>query len=271
METAKNCRNCGAERFGDYCQVCGQKYDEDRDYSLKALAGEGISEFTSLDSRVWNTLKLLLTKPGLLTLEYWQGKRVKYVKPLRLYLIIATAYFFIGSSTFVDLETIFGVLAQDGGQSGANIDRVLTQIGETRGLTSEQVVEKTNSIFQTIFKLINPAFALIFAFIMKLFFRKNKEYYFEHLIFALHYFAFEQLFAMVWGTTLLLFKDVLLLSTVSVIVGIIYLQLSGKRAYQIRGKRATLKLLIAWSINYGIRLLSVAISMVIAFLIVARG
>ncbi|MEE2778741.1 MAG: DUF3667 domain-containing protein [Acidobacteriota bacterium] len=37
----------------------------------------------SFDSGVWATLIPLLRRPGLLTFEYWQGRRARYVPPLR--------------------------------------------------------------------------------------------------------------------------------------------------------------------------------------------
>ena len=53
--------------------------------------------FFSFNTRFFITLKYLITKPGLLTTEYWLGRRTKYLPPLRLYLVMSLMYFFISS------------------------------------------------------------------------------------------------------------------------------------------------------------------------------
>ena len=266
-----NCANCGAERHGDYCQDCGQQYHTGKNLALRSFVSEGFEAFTSLDSRVWTTLKLLLIKPGFLTAEYWAGRRVKYVKPLRLYLTVAAFYFFIGSSSFVNVEELFAMFAEQGGERANNIAILLNRIAESQNLTPELVTAKINTNFQTLFKIINPLFVVVFAFFVKLIFRKEKEYYVEHLIFALHYFAFEHLYGMLIGASLFVVKNVLVISLISSIIGIIYLQYAGRRAYNIRGKGATARLFFAWLVNYGIRLLVVMIAMMTAVFMVARG
>jgi hypothetical protein len=51
----------------------------------------------SLDSRIWKTLGLLMFRPGRLTLEYLQGKRARFVPPVRLFIASSIVFFFIAS------------------------------------------------------------------------------------------------------------------------------------------------------------------------------
>jgi Protein of unknown function (DUF3667) len=55
-------------------------------------------EFLHVDSKIFRTVKLLLLKPGFLTREYFEGRRVRYVSPLRVYLVFSVIYFAAATS-----------------------------------------------------------------------------------------------------------------------------------------------------------------------------
>jgi len=92
--TPMHCANCGAERSGAYCSRCGQN---DRDYhrALPPLVSELLREAFELDSRLVQTLKLLMFKPGALALEFSRNRRASYVSPIRLYLFVSILFFFL--------------------------------------------------------------------------------------------------------------------------------------------------------------------------------
>jgi hypothetical protein len=56
---------------------------------LRELFGE-LFEF---DSKVWRTARLLLLKPGALTVDYHEGRRRRQVRPVKLYLFVSAVYF----------------------------------------------------------------------------------------------------------------------------------------------------------------------------------
>ena len=91
----KPCKNCNSELVGLYCPECGQKNSQL--LSIKETLKEFTDNVFSFDTRFFITLKYLITKPGLLTTEYWLGRRTKYLPPLRLYLVMSLMYFFISS------------------------------------------------------------------------------------------------------------------------------------------------------------------------------
>jgi eukaryotic-like serine/threonine-protein kinase len=68
-------------------------------------------EFLHVDSKIFRTVKLLLLKPGFLTREYFEGRRVRYVSPIRLYLVFSVLYF--AASTLID-RPVFTVLVRGG-------------------------------------------------------------------------------------------------------------------------------------------------------------
>lgn len=93
------CKNCQSELSPDakFCSQCGQNT---RDYhqSFPRFLSDGLHELLDIDGRLWLTIKTLLLKPGLASLEFDQGKRTKYTPPLRLYLVISVLFFLAFSS-----------------------------------------------------------------------------------------------------------------------------------------------------------------------------
>jgi hypothetical protein len=88
----RTCRNCSQPLTeGPYCPHCGQK-DEGLP-TLRQLFGQVLDDVFSLDSKVVRTYRTLLFRPGRITSEYLAGRRARYVRPLRLYLLNSLAYF----------------------------------------------------------------------------------------------------------------------------------------------------------------------------------
>lgn len=90
------CVNCGADVSGKYCSACGQE-TEYRSHSLPTLLGEAAEALTHADSRLWRTLGPLILRPGFLTREFLDGRRARYLPPLRLYLVFSVLFFLAAS------------------------------------------------------------------------------------------------------------------------------------------------------------------------------
>jgi len=89
-----NCANCGVTLYGRYCADCGQRRDSATP-TVGHLAEETFETVTHADSRLWRTLRALLTRPGMLTREYFAGRRERYLPPIRLYLVLSVAFFLL--------------------------------------------------------------------------------------------------------------------------------------------------------------------------------
>lgn len=92
----RQCSDCGAELHGEYCSACGQR-DEPIRQPIGHFVRASVEDNWSLDGRVWRSLGLLLARPGALTAAYVDGKRTRYVRPLRLYLLATILFFFLMS------------------------------------------------------------------------------------------------------------------------------------------------------------------------------
>src|SRR5205823_2914205 len=88
-----HCQNCGAELMGPHCAQCGQAAIDYR-RSFRHVIVDVLDSFLNWDSKFFATLGLLIVKPWQLTNEFLAGKRVRYLHPLRLYLLASILFFF---------------------------------------------------------------------------------------------------------------------------------------------------------------------------------
>jgi hypothetical protein len=92
------CGNCGATLMGPYCYNCGQHAHESA-RSISALTHDAWHLATHIDGRFWQSLYILLLKPGKLTKEYFAERRARYLPPVRLYLVLSVLFFAFGLAT----------------------------------------------------------------------------------------------------------------------------------------------------------------------------
>ena len=88
------CKNCDAVLLGRFCVNCSQAANVHVP-TTKELLHEMLEGITHSDSRLWRTLTTLWFKPGQLTQEFVAGRRVAYLPPFRLYLILSIIFFLL--------------------------------------------------------------------------------------------------------------------------------------------------------------------------------
>lgn len=86
------CRNCGASAPAAYCPSCGQE-TQTRPPTFVSFMREAAGRYVALDGRLWKTLGALVFRPGFLTREYFAGRRRRYIRPARLFLVTSLVMF----------------------------------------------------------------------------------------------------------------------------------------------------------------------------------
>ena len=92
------CRNCGAPLLGGHCYACGQPV-KGLVRPLGNLFGDLLDSVFNVDTRILRTIPPLFAKPGFLTNEYFAGRQVRYVTPVRLFFFLAIITFFFAQLT----------------------------------------------------------------------------------------------------------------------------------------------------------------------------
>ncbi|AFU68989.1 hypothetical protein P700755_002199 [Psychroflexus torquis ATCC 700755] len=94
LHRTESCLNCEhhLDISDGFCSYCGQK-NSSKPLNLKELLVEFFSGLISYDSRFRKTISALVFRPGKLSKEYIQGKRIKYVNPFRFFISTAIIFF----------------------------------------------------------------------------------------------------------------------------------------------------------------------------------
>ncbi len=219
-----NCLNCGAHLTGQYCGQCGQRA-VGRFISIWQLLSDAFGDLLELDSRLWRTMIPLLNRPGLLTKDYLEGRRARYMPPFRMYLVLSLFFFVVAFfNPRDDLAILYEPVAEatvevvteeESTQENSEEDEPEflsdCSIGEfnlgdwpewfKRRMTPERleaVCERVQAIGQAGLQkavLENIPAALIvllplMAFVLKLLYPLSRRYYVEHLLFFVHFHSF---------------------------------------------------------------------------------
>jgi len=124
------CSNCGAALAGEYCQACGQKRFVESDRRFGHLLHQFLASATDLDGRFWRTIRALAFQPGLLSREYFDGRRARWISPVSLFLAVSVVYF-VAPSLGGDLTLQFNQ------QVSGNIRQLA--LGPDESLTAQQL------------------------------------------------------------------------------------------------------------------------------------
>lgn len=87
-----DCFSCGEKLTGLFCSQCGQKNDDYR-RSIWSLFSETFASIFSLENRIWRTWLMLMVRPGHVSREFCDGKRIKWTSPVRIYLAMSIILF----------------------------------------------------------------------------------------------------------------------------------------------------------------------------------
>ena len=91
------CATCGVNVNTLHCPSCGEKALEAKDLTFMGLMSQVAQTLTSIDSRLLRSLRVLTTRPGVITDAYVSGPRKPYIGPFQLFLIVNVMFFAVQS------------------------------------------------------------------------------------------------------------------------------------------------------------------------------
>lgn len=211
------CPNCGAEVSGNFCANCGQDREAAKELTLANFARQAIPEILNIDRKFFRTVRLLLTKPGFLTLEYLQARRERYTLPTQMYFVVAAAFFLVSTNLDVSTEALLKLP-----QFSARIEAKAKESKKPIELIQQQVDNTLENYipFYTFFIVV------IFALFLKIAYQN--WYYVEHLIFSLHFITY---FLILWMALILVASKVPWLEALGPILPLPYLYFALKNVH----------------------------------------
>jgi hypothetical protein len=184
--------SCGRPAGTPFCPHCGERRAADRRYSLMHFAHEVAEAFTNTDRKFLRTLWTLVRRPGELTVAYVRGERVRYMRPLQLFLVLNVAFFLVSTWTGARVfDTPLWVHTRAAVHEGLATRMVNARLAE-RGTTFDQYRVAFDNASTTQAKSLVILMVPMFAVIVGLVNLRRRRYALEHLVFSLH--AFSALF-----------------------------------------------------------------------------
>ena len=250
------CYNCGTPLTGSFCSTCGQKAGP-LDPTVHDFLHDFTHEMFHVDGRIFRSVWKLLSAPGVLTRDYFRGRRARWVSPIRLYLIFSLLYFAASSlpgSRPVVLEP------NDDPEASAFLQRL--------GFDSPEALREW--VGETIAHWGPRAmFVLVpvFAWLVNLAWRRRGRHYPQHLYFALHVHA-------AWFAVAALVVVLRLAIPTSVgaylddgllLYGILYVVMAFRRAYGPTRRQAVLRMgavLFAYSLVVAVIAAGLALALI---------
>jgi hypothetical protein len=132
----KTCLNCGTAVPDKFCSKCGQENLELKEDFLH-MAIHSVGHYFHFESKFFNSIVPLFTKPGFLTKEYFAGKRASHLNPISMYIFISILFFFLfTANSNINKRGIMEDIAAD--------ENALTkaEIEEARSVIENTVSEK---------------------------------------------------------------------------------------------------------------------------------
>lgn len=153
-EPDDSCLNCKA-RLPDAARFCPQCSQPVQTWirPWRDVVRELLTEWFDVDGRMVRSFRALLFRPGLLTREYLDGRRLDWSSPVRMYLLVSLLFFLV-------------------------LPAILPQSEYADMGHKVQVDYYSRSMF---------ALLPVFALLLKLFY--GKHFYTAHLVFSMHGFS----------------------------------------------------------------------------------
>jgi len=190
------CKNCGNHFEGKYCNQCGEKVYSEKDKSVFHLFEEGLHFITHFEGTFFNTLKKIFTQPGQLSVDYCNGKRKTYFKPLSFFLLLVVLYLlfpvFEGLNMKLYYHThhiLYGNYAR----------RMVIDIMTQKHLADGQVEQLFHPVSEKVSKFLLVILLPLTALFFWLLTFKKRKYFFDQMVFS----AEVNCMYLLWGFLLL--------------------------------------------------------------------
>lgn len=182
------CKNCGNQFEGRYCNQCGERIVNDRDFSVFSIARQALGSITSFDSKLLRTMKLLLFYPGKLSTEFVNGVRAPYMRPFQILIVVNILFYMFMSELDLFRSPSQGYFVEN--FDGVRVMEKVRQISQTRGLEVKEIAimydNRSSDLAKGLIVCLIPFIALT-GLLLHL---KSKIEFGKHLIFATHYLSF---------------------------------------------------------------------------------
>ena len=241
------CKSCGNRFTGTYCNVCGEKIILPQDRSLRTFLSGILVALTFADSKFLKSLWLTVSKPGFLSREFVEGRRVKYLRPLSLFFLLNLVYFIFPIIQLFSATLNTQMNSFHGKYSVSTIVAKMTEL-EIRDIGSFALVydQKTAGLA----KMLVILFAIIVSLPLNLIYRSRNRYFTDHVGLAVELVCFNLFVNAILLSVIVnifhlgAFTNELGLTGILLATNVYFLFRAGQIFYEDRGVKLVLRTLI---------------------------
>ncbi|TQV70992.1 DUF3667 domain-containing protein [Aliikangiella marina] len=193
------CPSCGNQFNGKFCDACGEQKLDAEQRSLLVLVSHLVEELTSVDGKLFKTIKYFFIKPGFLCREFRRGARKPYLSPITLFFIFNLIYFFSAPLSDFNLSLKEQYLQPHAALIVPTIEAYLVD----HQISEEELAEKYNKVSPTIAKSTVIISIPFLAFLVWLINIDRRYFAQDHFIFSLNIYSF----ILIWPTLLKLISN----------------------------------------------------------------
>lgn len=197
IEQIYTCPTCGNSIHQNFCEICGEKKLQKHDFSLRHFAEETLEGFTHFDNKFFKTAHLLIFKPGQLSADFCEGKRVPYLKPFPMFIVCNILFFLLIGESNIFAQPLYSFYTYTP-YVNFNTKEVINSF-----VNSDAEFKILGANFNRQMGAESKAFLAIFIPVLALGSMtvnyRRRTYFSEHLIFSAHYFTFTLMLYTAWS------------------------------------------------------------------------
>jgi hypothetical protein len=238
------CKNCGNIFTGYYCNICGEKVFLPSDRSFKTFLNSIFLALTLADSRFVKGLWLMVSRPGFLSNEFAEGRKVKYIKPISVFFLLNLVYFLFPVIQLFNASLRTQINSFQGKFAAQAAAAKMARLGFT-DITSFSIVydQKTAGLA----KMLVIVFVVVASLPLNLIYRARNRYFTDHVGLSMELVCFNLLINALLLTLIVnifsvgTYVDETVLTAIFVSTNLYFLIRSGRIFYDEKGVALVLK------------------------------
>jgi hypothetical protein len=252
-----NCKSCGNSFVGYYCNLCGEKVLERRERTFQTFLANVRSALTLSENKFLRSLKYVITRPGFLSKEIAEGRRVSYALPLQLFFVLNLIYFLFPVVQLFNTSLNTQMYLRT---HSALVRNMVSQKLIAEGYSYQGYSLMYNEKSTSLAKLLVIVFVVLASLPLNLIYRKRNRYFTDHLTFSIELTSFNLAMNAVFLSLLLItlnkiihwthtgwekYLDDSTLTVIFVLSNLYFLFHAGRTFYNQRGFMLIIKVVLA--------------------------
>jgi hypothetical protein len=149
---------------GKFCHNCGQKQFSESDKDIKSFFSEAFHFVTHFEGTFFTSLKAVLFQPGKLSVDYCNGIRKKYYKPISFFMLLVVLYLLFPFMGGMNMQMkYYKNLTFSGSTITQQIQEKAAVLRVSEEALSEIFHQKSEKVSKVLLFLLLPLTALVIA------------------------------------------------------------------------------------------------------------